>query len=784
MLERTYGACFRRKKISISPEKWIDRYLCTILRRPLLVLLICCLIGSYISFFGSKLTCVLTVLLFSVIGGAVCFSGRRKFVDLITVLIGTLGFSLCFIGFLLWKNHEARLDISELYNGKAKVCSSNASDDGFKNVELLLEDGERIILLTDQTLNYGDSLWLKAKISPIITKGNPGDMDVRQYYRRKGIVRSAERADFGVSEPASMTPVNLGYQAGAVIRRIFNDIWTESTDEETASVMSAMILGDGSRLSKADKSMFKKSNLSHLLVVSGAHVGYFTATVGTLCALVLDEKNKIFGLTAFLLLFGFVTGWAGSASRSILMYLIIGYLSFFKRCIDRLSACSLSALIIMLFDPFAIFSSGLLLSFGATFSIMIFHKNTERILFKYFSFVPEEIRRAVSCFICAHIGMVPVLLGMGNALSLSSAVVVVFSGFPAEMICSLGLVLSVFSLIFPIRGVRTLLFMPVRGMVSILKNMAYIGSMHIGGSLVLRRVPMLLLVSVVSFLLWALNRPGIRRNLLFLLAVGAFLGSVAQIILFKNDRSSIYFLDVGQGDCALITHGEVAILVDGGNQGNGETIRKTMEYLGISRIDMAFISHLDADHISGILELSNLGLVDHLYAPFWSESPEMDQLLALFPEIPSDVTILNKNSVVNIDEDLSFQVIWPQYPTTGGNDDSMVLVCSIYGAKVLFTGDITKETEKELDSSEIRDIQLLKVAHHGSRFSTSDEFLNDKMIDAAVISVGYNHYGHPSAEVLDRLSEHEIPCFRTDERGCVLLTANENGWDLDYYFGS
>ena len=76
------------------------------------------------------------------------------------------------------------------------------------------------------------------------------------------------------------------------------------------------------------------------------------------------------------------------------------------------------------------------------------------------------------------------------------------------------------------------------------------------------------------------------------------------------------------------------------------------------------------------------------------------------------------------------------------------------------------------------------MAHHGSRFSTSDKFLSDKMIDAAVISVGYNHYGHPSGEVLNRLSEHDIPWLRTDERGCVLLSVNENEWDLDYYFSS
>ena len=726
----------------------------------------------------------MVVICFSVLFGYLCFSSGRKISELVTILISVSGFTLCFFGFSLWKNYERRLNYFEYYSGTAKVSSANASDEGYKNVELVLESNERIILLTDQIMEYGDFLRLDAKIAPIVTKGNPGDMDVSSYYRRKGILRSAEWADYEVIENPDLSLQNIGYRVGAKIRRIFYAIWMDSTDEETASVLSAMIIGDDSHLSKADKKLFRKSNLSHLLVVSGAHVGYFTATVGVLCSLILDEKHKIFGLTAFLLLFGFVCGWSGSASRSILMYLIIGYLSFFKRCIDRLSACSLSALILMVSDPFAIFSSGLLLSFGATFSIMIFHKKTEKIMHRHLSFVPEEIRTALSCFICAHIGMIPVLLSMGNTMSLSSILAVVLSGFPAEMICSLGLVLTVICMFLPFHGVRTALFVPVRGMVSILKSMAYIGSLQFGGSLAISRVPMILLTSVVSFLLCMLIRPGFRRRILFMIALLTFVGFIVQHVFFKEKRSSIYFLDVGQGDCALVTHGDVSILVDGGNQGNGETIRSTMDYLGISRIDMAFISHLDADHISGIIELWDMGLIDHLYAPFWAESSEMAQLKTVFTDLPSEVTILSKDTVVTVDDDLSFHIIWPSEATTGGNDDSMVIMCSIYDTKVLFTGDISEDVEKELESPDMGHIQVLKVAHHGSRFSTSDSFLSDKMIDAAVISVGYNHYGHPSGEVLDRLSEHDIPWLRTDERGCVLLSVNENEWDLDYYFSS
>lgn len=784
MLSGSDAAIFKHCREPLILLEWAGRFIRASLRRPLLVSLILCILGSYIAFYGSGILQLISVFGVFVVFTLICRYGKLVTADFAAVLIGVVGFSVCYIGFCLWKKHEVRLNYSEFYTGNARVCSSNASDEGYKNIELVLDSRERVIILTDQVLNYGDTIRLQAYISPIITKGNPGDMDVRSFYRKKGIIRSAERAKFEVIDSSIWSPVNLGYRIGSKIRRSFYGIWTECTDEDTASVLSAMIIGDDSHLSKEDKNTFRKSNLSHLLVVSGAHIGYFTATIGALCTLVLDEKRKIFGLTAFLILFGFVTGWSGSAARSILMYLIVGYLSFFRYCIDRLSACSLSALILMCLDPFAVFSSGLLLSFGAAFSIMIFHKKMENIMYKHIPVIPEEIRRAISCFICAHIGMIPVLLSMGNKMSVSSTIVVVLSGFPAEIICSLGLVLTLVCLLIPFNFLRSGLFVPVRGMVYVLKQMAYAGSKNYIKSLPLRKVPAFLLLFVLCFIISFLIRPGLRKKTLLILAFGSVFAFFIQSIFIPKKSSSVYFLDVGQGDCALITHNDISILVDGGNQGNGETIKKTMEYLGISKIDMAFISHLDADHISGILELWDMGLVDHLYAPFWSESPEMRQLRCIFPDIPSEITILQKDTVVTIDEDLSFRVIWPQDPSDGGNDDSMVLVCTLYGEKILFTGDISEDVEKLLEDPLLEDIAVLKVSHHGSRFSTSDAFLNDKMIDAAVISVGYNHYGHPSGEVLKRLSNHDIPWFRTDERGCVLFTVDESGWDLNYYFCS
>ena len=505
--------------------------------------------------------------------------------------------------------------------------------------------------------------------------------------------------------------------------------------------------------------------------------------MSVMCQFIKSQKKKIAVRSGFLVLFGFVIGWGGSAARSIFTYIVMGYVSLERRNADRLSACALSALILITIDPFVLFSSGIILSFGAAFSISIFQCRAQNIIEKWLPFLPEEICVAVSCYICAQIGMIPALVSMGSSFSLINMLIVVLAGFPAETICGTGLFLTVVSLAVPIPRATYYLFMPVRGLVKFLVFLADVGSGVSFGSVRLHIVPVFGIVAVTSLLSAFLVRFGFRRKLLFLTAGMAAIGLIIRII-HPQSESYIYFLDVGQGDSAIVCHNGTNILIDGGNPGNGEKIRDVMEYLGISRIDMAFISHLDRDHISGIIELWDIGLVDSLYASFWNESPEMDQLRGVFPELPECVTILKKGDIISFDEDLTFQVIWPEYPVDGGNDDSLVLLCTMYQTKVLFTGDISNEVEQHLINVDQNQFQVLKVSHHGSRFSTSGSFLENKKVDAAVISVGYNHYGHPSGEVLDRLRDYGIPWFRTDECGCVVLEVSEQDWQIEYYFGS
>ncbi len=772
----------RRRKDAFSLTEWLERIFNIILLRPFVILLLMTVLGGYLAFYGSSFSRMLTAVPLCFLFGSISVQGKWRALELSCLLLGFFGFASAFVGFSLYMDRSLSFSSEEWYEGKAKVISANGLSDGYKNILLELESGEKVVFLTEELFEYSDTLSIRCELVPVKNSGNPGDMAIRDYYLRKGSVRSVESMHIRKVTHAKYSLMRWGYRLGSMISEKCYGMWLRSTEEETAMILSAMVVGDSSHMEKETKESFRKSNLSHLLVVSGAHVAYFSSTIGTLCALFVKNRKKQIVVMSFLLvLFGFVSGWANSASRSILTFLLGSFLSLDDRCVDRVSSCAASALILILLDPFSMFSQGLLLSFGATFSIMVFQRRAKEQLRKAFGKIPEDLISAISCFLCAQVGMLPVLLFMGNSLSAFSLIAVLLSGFPAQMICSLGLVLTLISMLIPIPFLHAMLFVPIRGLVILLSALARLGSFRTAFRLSYHAMP--LFAVFLSFVILSVLLPcGFRRKLAFSSACILFFGLNLQTFMFTSKESCIYFLDVGQGDCALITHKGINMLIDGGNQGCGKIIEGVMDYLNIDSIDMAFMSHLDSDHVGGIIELWKEGLVDQLYAPFWGDSEEMQQLLFLYPELPEDVSVLSGDLVLTVDEDLSFHVIWPKAPKDGGNDDSMVILLELFEANILFTGDISAEIEDLIDLKSFSEISVLKVAHHGSRFSTSEAFLLKKNYRAAVVSVGYNHYGHPSKEVLDRLNMHEIPYFRTDQEGCVLLSVREDSWHLRYYF--
>ena len=239
----------------------------------------------------------------------------------------------------------------------------------------------------------------------------------------------------------------------------------------------------------------------------------------------------------------------------------------------------------------------------------------------------------------------------------------------------------------------------------------------------------------------------------------------------------VAFIDVGQGDGIFMrTANGTTWLIDGGSsdvQNVGKyRIIPFMNYYGEKSIDYACVSHGDQDHISGVRELLLEKKIRHLVLTAVSETDETVRKLA-------DLAVSNGAQVIYISEDTRWESggwqFWCLYPgreekEKSENDQSMVLRVNASGTTFLFTGDISSEVENVLNKDGISDVDVLKTAHHGSGYSSSEEFLKASKAKMAVISCGRkNRYGHPAPETLERMQKADIQVYITMKTGAVIM---------------
>ena len=247
------------------------------------------------------------------------------------------------------------------------------------------------------------------------------------------------------------------------------------------------------------------------------------------------------------------------------------------------------------------------------------------------------------------------------------------------------------------------------------------------------------------------------------------------LILFPAPARGLemYFLDVGQGDSSLIMlPGGVKMLIDGG-QPNGRLEKNLEKILPMSNryIDLVMVSHPQLDHYGGLVEvLKNYKVGTILTSNQVSEQAAWQALEKVIREKGIRRIILAAGDKIKY-QDSYFDILSPRQSDWAPdiNDFSLVALLESGGLKALFTGDISAEKEKELAAKYDVDVDILKVSHHGSKFSSDSMFLKESSPAVSVIEVGKNSYGHPTGEALARLANFSLQIFRTDLNGMIKL---------------
>lgn len=242
-----------------------------------------------------------------------------------------------------------------------------------------------------------------------------------------------------------------------------------------------------------------------------------------------------------------------------------------------------------------------------------------------------------------------------------------------------------------------------------------------------------------------------------------------------SDDLQVHFLDVGQGDATLIICGEDAMLIDAGGNSEGTRVQAYLESRHISGLTYLVGTHPDADHIGGLDVVLTKFDCDYIFMPeFEKETKTYEDVIAAAKYKNKKITHPRAGETYPLG-DAEFTILGPLKPYASNANDASVCLRLEHGENVfLFTGDAEEKAEADmLAAGEDLKADVYKVAHHGSRTATTEPFFEAVSPEYAVISCGEdNSYGHPHAEVLNRLRAAGVKLFRTDEQGTIVVDSD------------
>jgi len=248
--------------------------------------------------------------------------------------------------------------------------------------------------------------------------------------------------------------------------------------------------------------------------------------------------------------------------------------------------------------------------------------------------------------------------------------------------------------------------------------------------------------------------------------------------LFSDERISVWVFDIGQGDSIFIDAPNAQVLVDGGP--TSEVVEKLTSVLPFwdRKLDLIINTHPHADHVTGLVSV----LQRYQVKEVWVSGQEYDSDVFEYFEKLGEVEVVGAGAIYNLGAGATLEIVWPEVSVENQifedpNDDSLVAILVYNGTRILLTGDIGFEQENQL--TEIGDIDILKVGHHGSSSATGSLFLESITPEYSIISVGINNsYNHPSPVTLDRLRLIGSQIFRTDTQGDIHILLDKEGYKV------
>ncbi|MBC2075679.1 DNA internalization-related competence protein ComEC/Rec2 [Listeria marthii] len=707
--------------------------------------------------------------------GLIAFIKKSKMI-LLFILLYLLIYSFLFI---VEKSNTSSFTATE-FSGNCQIIDNLKVDgDSFQAISRCKKEKFQLSykITTEEeqqqlkNLQYGQFISVSANIETPQVNRNQNQFNYQEHLKRQRIHYVLQASSLSISDEVSpsilMRIQNIRLQTITHI--------TENISPKINPYFLALITGEKNGFSPEMYETYQQMGVVHLLAISGLHVNLL---VGAIYFLLLKfgiaRERAVLCLLVFLPFYIILTGANPPVIRAATMTALLLLSEKYATKWSSFSVICLSFVLFFLLQPYVIYEVGFQLSYAVSFGIILSSRQIltrqQNIFTKSLaiSFVSTMMSSVVMMYHFYSFSWVGIFF---NLLYVPIFTIIILPGCISVFLLSMcSPVLSAIP-----ESVLTFLIQFIESFTNVLAKIPR-------QTIVTGRPNTIILVLIIGTILLFFYQWQKKK---FPIGIFIFFCMLCYISSF-NFIGKVSFVDVGQGDSILIQlpYNKGNYLIDTGGQLPFEkedwakkrkpftigesTLTPVLKSKGISSLDKVIITHSDADHMEGLDDLAkNISIKELIFAQGAENKAIMKEALAAMPQVKQTIILAGANWQVGENR---FECLYPTQAGVGGNDDSIVLKAILDNKVWLFTGDLEANGEQKLLDQPVK-ADILKVGHHGSKTSTSKEFMQQVQPTFAIISCGVkNRFGHPHAETLKTLDAAETMILRTDLQGEIIYT--------------
>ena len=612
-------------------------------------------------------------------------------------------------------------------------------------IKISLKSKERIIVIYKYNnqkfnkLSYGDKVRIVGVLNVPSTNKIFNNFNYKEYLYNKRIYYIVEASKIDKIEN------NNNY-----IYTIKNLLYNRINHLKSSRYIKALLFGDN-KLDKEIKSSYQVNGISHLFSVSGFHVNFITSIIYFyLDRITYNKRLKYIIIDLFLILYLLLCN-TSSLLRCTIMHILLSINFILKLNIKKIDIVLFTLVVSIIINPFIIYDIGYIYSYTISFFLILYKDKYK---------TNNKLSRTLYITIVAFLVSLPINIYTSyeiNFLSILLNIVIV------PIVSLILLPLAILTLIFPIFD--EILF----SITGILEKISLYTS-NIDLFKVILSKPNIILIMVYYLIIILILSKKKYYYLLLILII------FHKIIPLCNNNFNMVMFDVGEADSILIStpFRRKNILIDAGTGYEIDNIITYLKSMGISKLDYLIITHGDYDHMGEAINLVNNFKVENVIFNCGTYNDLEKELIKVLEQ--KNIKYYSCIKEININK-YKLQFLNTRV-YDNENDNSSVIYLNYNNYKFLFMGDAGVEREEDiLEKYNLKDIDFLKVGHHGSNTSSSKEFIDSVNPKYSLISVGKNNrYGHPKESVLDILRDSKI--YRTDLDGSIEIKLNKSEYKI------